>query len=566
MIWMSGTDKLCTYFNRPWLDFTGRTLEQEKGNGWAEGVHAADLDRCWKTYVMAFDARQELTMEYRLRRHDGEYRWILDRGVPYRSQTGEFRGYVGSCIDITDRKRTEEQLLHNALHDPLTDLPNRTLFLDRLGMAMRRSARRENVRFAILFIDLDRFKLINDSLGHMLGDELLQAISGRLKRCVRPSDTVARLGGDEFALLLDDLDETAEAARIALRIQQDLEQPFEIGGHEVFSSASIGITLSSDSYSRPEELLRDADTAMYRAKGEGRSRHAVFDPAMHQRALSQLKIEAALHGAEKRQELQLLYQPIIELGTGRVVSFEALLRWLHPELGLLSPDSFLQAAEETGVIPQLGHWVLHEACRQLSAWRQDFPCALGLKVCVNLHALQFVARGLAAQIAQVLGEIGLNPTSLSLEIVEGTLLRETEVAVETLRELRDLGLHLSIDDFGTGYSSLSYLQRFPVTTLKIDRSFVSAIRGDDDAAIVESVTSLAHILHLDVVAEGVETAFQLATVRRLGCDFAQGFFFSPPVDSSAAAALLTQPPHWLRHFAEARLTASQTPTAGERAW
>jgi predicted signal transduction protein with EAL and GGDEF domain len=334
---------------------------------------------------------------------------------------------------------------------------------------------------------------------------------------------VARLGGDEFALLLEGLQEEACASRIVLRIQQELEQSFEIAGHEVFSSASIGIALSSSSYSRPEELLRDADTAMYRAKGEGRSRHAVFDPAMHQRAVAQLKIEAGLRGALRRQELELFYQPIVELASGRIVGAEALLRWHHPELGLLGPDAFLPSAEETGLIPQLGRWVLREACRQLRAWQRDLPGAAGLKMYVNLHALQFVQRLLAAQIEEVLAETGLCPASLGLEIVESALLRETAAAHETLRELRDLGLTLCIDDFGTGYSSLSYLHRFPVTTLKIDRSFVSTIRGNARAPIVESVTSLAHSLRLDVVAEGVETEFQLATVRQLGCDYAQAF-------------------------------------------
>jgi diguanylate cyclase (GGDEF)-like protein/PAS domain S-box-containing protein len=553
LIWMAGTDKLCLYFNRPWLEFTGRSLAQEMGNGWVEGVHRDDLGRCWNTFVTAFDERREFVMEYRLLRHDGEFRWILDRGVPRFSPSGEFLGYIGSCVDIHDRKNSEHQLVHNALHDPLTDLPNRTLFLDRLELAMRRSERRGEARFAVLFIDLDRFKRINDSLGHTLGDELLKAIATRLRKCVRPADTVARLGGDEFALLVEELSDEAQASRIALRIHQDLEHPFELEGHEVFSSASIGITLWSDSYSQPEELLRDADTAMYRAKSDGRSRHTVFQPAMHQRAMSQLKIEGELHGAVRRQELELFYQPIIELASGRMVGAEALLRWQHPELGLLSPDAFLPAAEETGIMPQIGAWVLGEACRQLRTWQQTFTAAADLKVYINLHALQFAQRALAAEIARVLTETGLEPASLGLEIVESALLGETEAAHETLRELRALGLNLCIDDFGTGYSSLSYLHRFPVTTLKIDRSFVSTIRGGSEAAIVGSVTSLAHSLGFDVVAEGVETELQLETVRRLGCDFAQGFLFSRPVDRLATAALLAaRPSPWMHLFEEVR--------------
>ena len=438
--------------------------------------------------------------------------------------------------------RSREQLLHNALHDPLTDLPNRALLLARLASAMQRRTPR---RFAALFIDVDRFKVVNDSLGHMLGDELLKAVAARLRSCLRQGDTVARLGGDEFGLLLDGLDTEAEAALLARRIQDVLEAPFDLAGHEVYTSVSIGITFSSPAYRQPEEMLRDADTAMYRAKAEGRSRLALFHPVMHERALSQLKLESSLRRALERQEFLLYYQPIVEILDGSISGFEALLRWRHPELGLLLPDEFLAAAEDTGIMPQLGAWVIREACRQARAWQRE--CLLGdrLEMHVNLHALQLAQRSLVDQVAAVLQETGLTPESLNFEITEGVLLRDLEASIETLHALRNLGVGLSLDDFGTGYSSLNYLLRFPVTALKIDRSFVGCIRdGNDDLTIVESIASLAHTLSLDVIAEGVETPHQLGVLRRLGCELAQGFLFSPPVEARIARALLSAPPSW----------------------
>ncbi len=448
-----------------------------------------------------------------------------------------------------EASQARERLVHSALHDPLTDLPNRTLFLDRLEMALRRSRRREGALFAILFIDIDRFKLINDSLGHVLGDELLRAIAARLRQGLRPTDTVARLGGDEFALLLEDLEEEAQAARIALRIHQDFELPFEIGGQEVFSSASVGITLSSPGYSQPEELLRDADTAMYRAKVAGRGRHAVFDPEMHERALSQLKIESALHRALQQNELLLHYQPIVDLVEGGIVGFEALLRWQHPQFGLLAPEAFLGVAEDSGLMPQIGRWVLCEACRQTRFWQESCAGAGDLRISVNVHAVQFLPRSLTESVMEALAASGLSADYLRLEITEDVVLLDSEAALVTVQELRGLGLGVCLDDFGTGYSSLSYLARFPVTTLKIDRSFVRGLHRRLEGAIVASVASLAHSLGLDVVAEGIETPRQLAAVRALGCALGQGFLFSPPLDPVEAEALLGCPLPWRKRFA-----------------
>jgi diguanylate cyclase (GGDEF)-like protein/PAS domain S-box-containing protein len=446
--------------------------------------------------------------------------------------------------------RTRDRLIHNALHDPLTGLPNRTLFLDRLQMTMERAGRPESARsFAVLFIDLDRFKLVNDSLGHLLGDELLQAITARLKRCLRRGDTLARFGGDEFALLLEDLEGEEKAIEMARGILESLEVPFRIGGEEVFSSASVGIALSAAAYGGPEELLRDADTAMYRAKAQGRSGYAVFHPSMHQRAVSQLKIESALRRAVDRGELRLHYQPIVELTGGRIRGFEALVRWEHPELGLLRPDSFLGVAEEIGIIPRLGEWVLAEACRQLREWQGISPAAGTLKINVNLHALQ-LSGTLVRSIERTLWDTGLAAESLNLELTEHAMMREAEGAIATLKRIREMGAGVCLDDFGTGYSSLSYLVRFPVTTLKIDRSFVGSIRRPGESvAIVETIRSLARTLNLEVVAEGLETAPQLAALRALDCDCAQGYLFSPPVPPDLAAALVGVLPPWLEaHF------------------
>jgi diguanylate cyclase (GGDEF)-like protein len=460
------------------------------------------------------------------------------------------------------RRREEERLARlpaDTLHDPLTGLPNRALLLDRVEVALKRAARREGLRFALLFIEIDRFKVVNDSLGHMLGDELLQAIAGRLRLRLRPGDTVARLGGDEFALLLDDLAEEAEAARLAEQIQEDLTGAFEIDGQEVFSSASIGIALGSAEYARAEDLLRDADTAMYRAKAQGRARYAVFQPDMHQRALSQLRMESALRRALERRELRLHYQPVIELAGGRIVGFEALLRWQHPELGLLAPEEFLGAAEETGVLAQFEGWVLREACAQGGAWRRrgrragdagaagDPDPSVG--VYVNIQALQHSPRSLLAQVEEALAAAELPADCLHCELTERALMQDVEAGIEVLGELRARGVGVCLDDFGTGYSSLSYLLRFPVSVLKIDRSFMGSRDGGGHTALVESINSLAHTLDLAVIAEGIETPAQLATVRRLGCEYGQGFLFSPALDPAAAGELLAREPLWVsRHF------------------
>ncbi len=441
--------------------------------------------------------------------------------------------------DITDRKRAEERLLHDAFHDALTGLPNRALFMDHLNLAIARSKRRNEQTFAVLYLDLDRFKIINDSLGHMIGDQLLVGIARRLEQCLRPGDTIARLGGDEFTVLIEDIHNDIEAIVIAERIQQDLSLPFMLGGREVFTTVSIGIAPSSAEYERAEEILRDADTAMYRAKSMGKARYEIFDKEMHARALNILQIETDLRRAIERQEFYIQYQPIVGLEDLRLRGFEALIRWRHPERGLISPIDFIPVAEETGLIVAIGEWVLREASRQMREWQVKYPSDPQLFMSVNLSGKQFAQPNLIGEVARIIEEVGIDPRSLKLEITESVVMDNIETATEMLKQLRLLGVQLSIDDFGTGYSSLSYLHRFPIDTLKIDRSFVTQMtNNNENAEIVRTIVMLAQNLGMDVVAEGVETSEQLALLRKLNCENGQGYFFSRPADSKGAEKII----------------------------
>ncbi|MFM1842578.1 MAG: hypothetical protein RLZZ490_1314, partial [Cyanobacteriota bacterium] len=440
------------------------------------------------------------------------------------------------------------KLHYNANHDPLTNLPNRLLFLDRLGHALQRNLRRQDYRFAVLFLDLDGFKVINDSLGHAYGDLLLQAIAQRLEQCLRPEDTLARLGGDEFTMLIEEVSAPETVIAIAQRIHQVLQQPFNLNGQEIFTNTSIGIALNHSYYRHPQDILRDADTAMYQAKAAGKGRYAIFNQSMHQHAVQRLKRENDLRRAIDRQELILYYQPIICLQTGQLQGFEALIRWHHPEDGLIMPGEFIAIAEETGLIVPMGDWILREACEQIIKLQQYFPHLPHLQISVNISSRQLHDQRLLQTLDQILADTQINPHTLKLEITESLLMDNLALATEVLVELRRRQIQISLDDFGTGYSSLSYLHRFPINTLKVDRSFIMSMEpNDENSAIVRTILTLAHSLGLDVIAEGIETELQLTQLRWLGCEMGQGYFFSPPIAPQKLVHFLeTAMPRWLK--------------------
>ena len=447
-------------------------------------------------------------------------------------------GAVVTFKDITERKALEKKLQYQAFHDPLTDLPNRALFMDRLGHALARAGQQAS-EVAVLFTDLDNFKVINDSLGHKAGDQLLVAVAERLKACLRPVDTVARLGGDEFTLLLEGVTGVSDAARVAERIAQELRAPFALEAQEVFATTSTGIAVSSSAQGQPTDLLRHADLAMYRAKSKGKACYEVFEPSMSINALERLELETELRRALGREEFRVYYQPEIQLESGDIVGMEALVRWEHPEHGLLLPQEFLPIAEESNLIMPIGQWVLREACKQLRTWQEQYPNIAPLVMSVNLSTREFFQPSL---IAEILRETGVDPRTLQLEITEGAVAYDNaQNANNTLWNLKTLGVQLAIDDFGMGYSSLSYLKRFPVDLLKIDRSFVRELGKDlKDTKIVAAIIHLARALDLKVIAEGVETAEQAEQLRKMECDMVQGSYFSKPIPSGAVSDLLQQ--------------------------
>lgn len=445
--------------------------------------------------------------------------------------------------EIANRRRAEALLVYDALHDTLTGLPNRTLLVERLEQAIRTVRYDSTYQFAVLFIDLDRFKIINDSLGHTIGDELLVAISTRFRQCLRNTDIIARLGGDEFAVLLEEIQDTSDAIQIAQRLLESLCTPFNLKGHTVAASASIGVVVGSSStaYDSAADLLRDADLTMYHAKKTGRAGYALFDRQLHVQTLKLLKIQSDLHQALERQEFILCYQPIVALSTGKLIGFEALVRWHHPQQGLISPGDFIPVAEETGFIIFLGEWVLREACRQMHQWQLQFPLHSPLTISVNISGKQFSQVNFVQQIEQILLETGFDAHLLKLEITESVLMENAQSSTSMLSQLQALGIRLSIDDFGTGYSSLSYLHRLRLDTLKIDRSFVRDVdRSVEQIEIIRTIIALAWNLGMDVVAEGIETKKQLFQLRSLKCEYGQGYLFAKPLDRAAIETLLAQ--------------------------
>ncbi len=479
------------------------------------------------------------TLIYRLRHKHGHYLWVETRLRVLEDEAGRPVHLVSSSRDVSERKRVEAELARSALYDALTKLPNRVLFFDRLTQVLEREKRRPENGFAVLFLDFDRFKKVNDTLGHSVGDALLVAIGARLQDCVRPADTVARLGGDEFTILLTDLADAQEAERAAQRIRQAFMQPLEVLGHALRTSASIGIVSSMVGYSHAGEIIRDADIAMYHAKGRGSEGYQTFNVTLRERLLSQLALEDGLREAVRQEALEVVYQPIVTFAASQAVGFEALVRWRHPALGLVPLSDFIPAAEETGLIVAIDAFVLREACRQVRRWQLGPGAAQPLFLSVNFSGQSFAQPGLAGQIAEVLAATGFPASALRLELTERVFMHETEMTTANLEAIRALGVQLYIDDFGTGYSSLSYLQRLPVTTLKIDRSFVEAMT-DSSASVelVRTIVTMAKGLGLKVVAEGIETPEQLARLNALGCDYGQGYLFSQPLSPTELEAFI----------------------------
>ena len=522
-----------------------------------EQIHSDDRHRVVDAAEKARLTGQGERLEYRMRHKNGTWRILESVATPIPNEKGQTERLVIVNRDITERKRAEEALAHNALHDPLTNLPNRTLFLDRVRHVLGVSRRHTSYSFAVLFIDLDEFKVFNDSLGHSVGDALLIQIARRLSVSIRENDSIsrsgltgdtntapsegslARIGGDEFTILLEDIRDCGDAIRVAERIQERLGIPFIEGEQKVVTTASIGIAFCATTYNNSEELVRDAEIAMYRAKREGKARCQVFDNAMHASAVKRLRLETDLRRALELGEFRVHYQPIVSLQNGRIVGFEALSRWQRAE-GLLSPAHFIQVADETGIIVPMNRLLLREACLHLRAWHAQFFCNPPLTMSVNITSREFAQPDLASQIKSILDEVGIDPSSLNVEITETIAMADPQRSSLVLSQLKALGVHLSIDDFGTGYSSLSRLQGFQVDTLKIDRSFISKIDSDSKTnEIVRIIIMLAHNLGLRVVAEGAETAAQVRLLKQLQCELAQGYFFARPGDHSAAQAALT---------------------------
>jgi diguanylate cyclase (GGDEF)-like protein/PAS domain S-box-containing protein len=536
--WNVGSGRV--YFSPRWKAMLGYADDEIETDisAWFALVHPEDSSTLRQVISEHLDGgNSHIEHEYRMAHKRGGYRWMLCRGVAVFDASGKAVRVAGSQTDITARKEVEEQLKKNALHDALTGLPNRALLIDRLEQAITRAARGSQARFAVLFLDLDHFKTINDSLGHIAGDQLLVEISQRLSHCLRSSDTVARLGGDEFAIILSDVGSEPEATFVAERIQQTLRAPFYLDGHEVFTSSSIGITFSSNEYQRAEHFLRDADTAMYRAKIQGRGCHEIFHVGMHDQAVERLRIEAGLRRAIEQGELALYYQPILSLRTGAIDGVEALIRWRHPEHGFLSPVAFLPVAEESGLIVPLSEWVLRTACREVAHFRAELPRPL--RVSINVPSQQLKDRRLVTLVTDTLAAHQLPPSALALELVESSLIENREATIAVLQRLQGLGVQIAVDDFGTGYSSLSYLKRLPIDSLKIDRSFTQGIPSDpNDVAICTTIIAMARNLKLNVVAEGVETQEQMDYLRGQGCDQLQGFLFAKPLPAAECLAFI----------------------------
>ncbi|WP_066381187.1 sensor domain-containing protein [Anabaena sp. CA = ATCC 33047] len=541
IVWSIAADTFETlYINPAVYQMYGRSPSEfmENANLWFEIIHPEDQPLVSQAIPpLLLNGSQDV--EYRIIKPDGEIRWVRTRSHVIYDANGKPIRIEGIATDISDLKFMEAKLVGHAFYDHLTGLPNRVSFMHTLEEAIAQIQQHPEQLFAVLFLDLDRFKVVNDSLGHLVGDQLLVSFAERLQSCLRPEDTIARLGGDEFTILLSHIQSIEEATGIAEHIHQVLKSPFNLNGYEVFTTTSIGIALSTTGYTQPSDWLRDADTALYSAKEQGKAWHMVFDNTMYNRAVALLQLETDLRWAIERQELRVAYQPIVSVATGKITGFEALVRWQHPEKGLISPTEFIPVAEETGLIIPIGNFVLRESCQQLRQWQLEFPDIPPLTMSVNLSGKQFSQTCLVEQIVQILQEVNLEPSSLKLEITESAIMASPEQAAIILQQFKALGIKLCIDDFGTGYSSLAYLHNFPLDILKIDRSFINRIDRDGERlAIVKAIVTLASNLEMTVVAEGLETISQLVQLRLLKCDEAQGYLFSPALSSEKINLLL----------------------------
>jgi PAS domain S-box-containing protein len=557
MIALVDADGRRLYNSPAYQKVLGYSPEDLEGMSSFDLIHPDDRPRVLKAAENARLNGQGERMEYRVLHKDGSWRMLESTASPIRDAKGHTDKLVIVNRDITERKRAEELLAHNAFHDGLTNLPNRALFLDRLQHALTLSKRHPNYKFAVLLIDVDEFKVVNDSLGHPAGDELLIQLAQRLRDSVRRADTVsrpriggvptrptnddtlARLGGDEFTILLDDVRDPIEAVRVAERLQTELSAPFTVNDQEIVISASIGIAASTSPHTQAEDLLRDADIAMYRAKRAGKACCEVSDPAMHASAVKRLSLETDLRKALDHEEFRVYYQPIVSLKTGKIAGFEALTRWERPE-GILPPSAFIGVAEETGLIIPMNRKLLREACQQLKIWQTEYSSDPPLSMSVNITSKEFAQPDLVSEIQKCLEQTGVDPSCLQLEIIETIAMGDAEKSGHVLAHLKTLGVRLSIDDFGTGYSSLSRLRRIPVDTLKIDRAFIMNMDSDpENLEIVRAIILLAHNLGLRVVAEGVETEAHVNLLKELNCELAQGYFYSRPADDQAISKLLT---------------------------
>jgi diguanylate cyclase (GGDEF)-like protein/PAS domain S-box-containing protein len=542
------------YYSDRWKAMLGYEAGEitPSADEWFLRVHPDDVIRLKTEIDHHLDGdTSHLEIETRMRHKDEVYRWFLIRAAVVRDQTNTPLRMAGSATDITERKQVEDELRRGAFFDSLTGLANRALFIDRLERCFARAQRQNNYYFSVLFLDLDRFKVVNDSLGHQMGDRLLAAVAARLHTCLRSSDTagilaetphtVARIGGDEFTVLLDDIKVPDDAVLVAERIRKALRRPFEVDGQEVYTAVSIGIATYDGTTTTATEMLRDADTALYRAKAAGRGRYEIFDHAMHTQAVDRMELDRDLRRAIERKQFVVHYQPIVQLTTGRVKGFEALVRWNHPERGMIMPADFILVAEELGLLVPIGWFVLQEACGQIKQWQNDFPSDPPLTMAVNMASLQIRQLDLVPHVLAILKETGVSPSSLEIEITESTLLQNDDHTLRVLNQLKKAGISLHMDDFGTGYSSLSYLSHFPIDVVKIDRSFISSLqdKGKQDE-LVDAILTMAQAMGIRVIAEGIESEAQRERLRELACGYGQGFLFARPMAPADVEELLVQ--------------------------